>query len=92
MADCSKCKNADRCEMWDVDKVRRTGDCELYKPITNADKIRSMSDEELAEFLEKFEVCSYCGYMDNKICTLANPCVHSLAFAMALKWLQSEAE
>ena len=59
---------------------------------TNADKIRSMSDEELAEFLEKFEVCSHCDYMDKERCTLDNPCVHSLAVAMALKWLQSEAE
>lgn len=53
MADCSKCKNADRCEAWDIDKVRRTGECEVYKPTTNADKIRSMSDEELSEWLTK---------------------------------------
>lgn len=57
---------------------------------TWGDKIRSMSDEELAEFLEKFEVCSHCEYMDKERCTLDNPCVHSLAVAMALKWLQSE--
>lgn len=92
MVDCSKCKNADRCEAWDIDKVRKTGKCEVYKPITNADKIRSMSDEELAEFLEKFEVCSNCEYMDKKRCTLDNPCVHGFAFAITLKWLQSEAE
>lgn len=55
MADCSKCKNADRCEAWDADKVRRTGECEVYEPITNADKIRSMSDEELAEFLREID-------------------------------------
>lgn len=35
MADCSKCKNADRCEAWDVDKVRRTGECDVYEPIDN---------------------------------------------------------
>jgi translation initiation factor 2 beta subunit (eIF-2beta)/eIF-5 len=63
-----------------------------FEAITNADKIRSMSDEELAEFLEKFEVCSYCEYMDKEICTLDNPCVHGFAVAMTLKWLQSEAE
>lgn len=64
----------------------------VLKIQTNADKIRSMSDEELAEFLERFEVCSHCNYMDKERCTLDNPCVHTLAVAMALKWLQSEAE
>lgn len=59
---------------------------------TNADRIRAMSDEELAEFLEQFEVCSHCEYSDNERCTFENPCVHEFATAMALKWLQSEAE
>ena len=63
-----------------------------WKPMTNADKIRSMSDEELAEFLEQFEVCSHCEYMDKERCTFENPCTHGFATAMALKWLQSEAD
>ena len=37
MADCNKCKNADRCEMWDFDKVRRMGECEVYEPIEEAE-------------------------------------------------------
>lgn len=59
---------------------------------TNADRIRHMSDEELSEFLEQFEVCSHCEYSDKERCTFENPCVHEFATAMALKWLQSEAE
>lgn len=43
-------------------------------PMTNGDKIRAMSDEELAEFLlkEKWscggQSCSYCGRYVNKKC------------------------
>lgn len=33
-----------------------------YKPITNADRIRSMSDEELAEFLCHIEAYRTYGY------------------------------
>jgi glutaredoxin 2 len=62
------------------------------KPMSNADKIRNMDDAELAEFLEQFEVCSHCEYSDKERCTFENPCVHEFATAMALKWLQSEAE
>ena len=63
-----------------------------YKPKTNADKIRAMSDEELAEFLESFEVCTNCEYADGKLCTFENPCTHGFATAIAMKWLQSEVE
>ena len=54
----------------------RERDCEHYKAMTNADKIRSMTDEELAELLnEKLQQIS-CG-----------DCKEIL-----LKWLKSEAE
>lgn len=67
---------------------------EHFKPMTNADRIRNMSDEELAEFIVMYEVCSRCDYSDktNDRCTLENPCVYNLAIAMSLKWLQSEVE
>ena len=45
--------------------------------ITNADRIRSMSDEELAEFLERFG-------------SFNQPC--RLNKGEPLKWLQSEVE
>lgn len=34
-------------------------DCEHYAPMTNADRIRSMTDEELAEFLVTVETYGY---------------------------------
>lgn len=34
--------------------------CSYFIQKTNADHIRSMTDEELAVFLECFEVCHYC--------------------------------
>ncbi len=38
----------------------RQRDCKGYVPVTNADKIRAMTDEELATFLETFGCCHYC--------------------------------
>lgn len=48
----------------------------FYRPMSNADRIRAMSDEELAEFLQRFG-------------TFNQPC--SLSVGEPLKWLQSEA-
>ena len=63
---------------------------QFYKPMSNADKIRNMNDEELADFLEEFEACDVCKYLDNNRCTFENPCVHEFAGAMIYDWLQSE--
>ncbi len=46
---CLTCRNEGGCIETDLRKIR--GECEYYKPITNADRIRGMSDEELAEYL-----------------------------------------
>lgn len=77
MADCRKCKH----------NYKMPGDeprCNLmcdgesdFEPITNSMRIRSMSDEELAEFLQRFG-------------TFNQPC--SLSVGEPLKWLKSEAE
>lgn len=55
------------------------------KKKTNADKIRAMSDEELAEFLCKISICKpdYCPAYDT--------CMKTEHGAMN-KWLQSEVE
>lgn len=62
-----------------------------FKPMTNADRIRQMSDEELAELITgslNFDCADYCDSF-----------THGCAFncgkkdrEIALKWLQSEAE
>ncbi len=88
MADCSKCKNADRCEAWDIDKVRRTGECEVYEPITNADKIRAMSDEELAGL-----TITYNDYYGEYYCSDGERYdSHEDAIKHEIEYLQSEAE
>lgn len=67
---CSKCSHAF------IDK---------YEPKTNADKIREMSDEELAEWLDTITACRHCAY-EVAGCGGKN-CVKGI-----LKYLQSEAE
>ena len=55
---------------------------------TNADRIRSMTDEELAEFFEKLEVvCDMCAFKVGCCNIVSGNCKSGL-----LKWLQSEVE
>ena len=60
---------------------------DLYEPRTNADHIRSMSDEELAEFLDQFDsVCGMCIHQGE--CYVMNSkCRNGF-----LQWLKSEVE
>lgn len=50
---CTSCKNNDVCIVTNMDAIR--GDCIYYTPKTNADRIREMSDEELAEIFCRAE-------------------------------------
>jgi hypothetical protein len=66
---------------------------QFYKPMSNADKIRNMNDEELADFLGEFEVCDVCKYLgDRGECELDSIflCEKGFAVAIAKDWLQSE--
>lgn len=90
MAKCNNCKNLETkdngfdayswcekindCPHEDIER-----DCEHYAPMTNADRIRSMTDEELADFLVTVE--SY-GYHDQSI---------SGTYEMN-EWLRAESE
>ncbi len=69
--------------------------------ITNADRIRSLSDEELAEFLADSEIFSPCKNCDfhfvdemNDDCIAPDGwiCTKGYAAALIQKWLQSEVE
>ena len=60
-------------------------DC-VPKKKTNADKIRAMSDEELAEFASHYISCGYCD-----VKTIGGSCGNGCKKNL-LKWLQSEAE
>jgi len=62
MSDCRQCADFDWCAEHE--------DCGLFKqkPITNADRIRSMTDEELDKFLGEvqWDVANYCGGVTQK--------------------------
>lgn len=58
-------------------------DCK--KPKTNADVIRSMSDEELAEFLREYFTCEY-------ECAAAKAGCQRDCDGTIMEWLQSEVE
>lgn len=86
MADCKKCKHNYKpptCEP----KCNRMCDGESdFEPITNAMRIRSMSDEELAEFLARKSPCThFCNYI-GKTCQGVS-CKQGI-----LDWLQNEVE
>lgn len=81
---CDTCANKNYCE-----PHRRIGEiiviCGAYKkPPTNADRIRAMSDEDLADWVSGITRCDYCP---------AKPC-KSLYHCETqwLTWLQSPAD
>lgn len=53
---------------------------------TNADRIRNMSDEELAEWINTKNTCDQCAYEPERLC-MKETCANGV-----LQWLQSEAE
>ena len=64
---------------------------------TNADLIRSMSDEELADFLADREMFNACNNCDFNICNDCNTpsnfiCTKGYAAALIHEWLQSGVE
>ena len=63
--------------------------CICEKPKTNADKIRSMTDEELAAFIRELNECCLAGagMVD---CSRNEDCID--CEGVVLEWLQSEVE
>ena len=69
-------------------EYRRFTHCNVYKKasqITNADKIRSMTDEELADFLDE---CEGKGYQDSSI----TPITEEGYYMDMLDWLKQPAK
>ena len=69
---------------------------EIVEKNTNADKIRSMADEELAKFLSEFSACNVCEYYDpetHRCDTDSNfLCVKAYAEAIIGDWLKQPVE
>lgn len=65
--------------------------CDINKPKpTNADRIRAMSDEELADFLSNWGGCNKCKFRDN--CTSSIGSVSIICKEIHLEWLKQPAE
>lgn len=96
MAKCKNCRNLVHKESdfrfpWcpifdDCFDIEAERECPKFERMSNADKIRSMSDEELAEFFNGKIWCQMCGYGDNGICYSVKRDCHG----GILKWLKSE--
>lgn len=97
MAKCASCKNfvADWCEkVVDSPCPDLERDCSHFVQFTNADRIRAMSDEELAEWLVKktkyqesaWSEPSYLNFLTESDDTIAS------AINGTIAWLQQPAE
>ena len=64
MANCLKCEKLKDCP-WSSDPEVI---CSAYqqKPITNADRIRAMTDEELADLIAEYIECDMCKFEDEE--------------------------
>ncbi|MBQ5389865.1 MAG: hypothetical protein IIU58_03055 [Clostridia bacterium] len=98
---CRECKYAD----WDADGCTCMIDgffvcdasehtCDQYrpaKPMTNADRIRQMTDEELVEFLMNADanICDFCDMKYPENC-LSHSCEGEDCKTEILKWLKQE--
>ena len=65
--------------------------CECDKPKTNADRIRSMTDEELAEFLDN-NVPDCARLCPDFKAGCSWTCSHNQGKDFLLKWLKAEVE
>ena len=78
------CKNK-KCSIGECDQ---TEDCAAYVPvISNADRIRAMSDEELIELFGKNGLCDYVQEHSRNHCEKHGSCNGCL-----LEWLKKTAE
>ena len=56
--------------------------------MTNADRIRQMTDEEIADMLNVNEIVEVCQYCANR----GETCIGSSCYYGILKWLKQEAK
>lgn len=88
MAECWKCANEPECP-WACPKDIICSSFKPYKskPITNADRIRAMTDEELAEFIAYKTSCETCVVRKGG----SDECHNTNCSTAWLDWLKEEA-
>lgn len=101
MVKCKNCRNYDRLVEWcavidDNTDITLERSCEHYKCMTNADRIRFMTDEELAKWI--YNIAQFENTEDKKpvvgiydIYSRKYIVIHD-SYGDLLKWLQQPAE
>lgn len=73
----------------DCNECRMCGNWKGGKKMTNADRIRNMTNEELADFISENSKCDYCSVQcDDK----PNMLTMSSCYCRWLEWLESECD
>ena len=90
--------NCKTCEYEDVCVIPHFKNCIVYeekKQQSQADRIRAMSDEELAEFLTDFSVCEKCEHYEGEMCNYKHipyglMCTNDVVARVVGIWLKAE--
>lgn len=80
------CGNPQEATFMEGSECDRFNQSVMDKPVTNADRIRAMSDEELVEFINHFNVCDNRSGDECRRTYIAN------CAACVLDWLQQPAK
>lgn len=91
MSECDNCKNK---KDWPCPNTcGYMGTCDGWepKPTTNGDKLRAMSDEELAEWIETMADCRMCQIAEEH-CSGGETNSRASCMIHWLDWLKQEAE
>ena len=76
-------------------KDMKKGNCKGYIPMSNADRIRAMSDEELANEMRKRSISTICDIVcqgECKAIATLNKTSNEVCKEIIIKWLQQPAE
>ena len=88
---CDKCRHTEKLENeYPCRACIHNKGVDHYAPMTNADAIRNMTDEELAEFIATYDVCSNCKYNNIMGCEFSHYCNDKFNTQNCLEWLQAE--
>lgn len=84
MGKCDTCRHQD--DFWVCDTcIHDRSLKDSFEPLTNGDRIRAMTDEELAEFLLPLRT-SFCSWVDADDCSRTDDCTEC-----RLAWLKKPA-